>query len=120
MWRFRVGACSTTIAGASGHSAPASQFMCTSQATFLTAACMPCRRPVLCVEAKVPTGTLLLRLLPYASSSALALAKLAPDRNCVRAVRSSTSEADLLPTPYYNTGIIEVCWIAVSRPLLLI
>lgn len=67
------------------------------------------------MEVELPGGSLSMRLLPYAGSSALALGKLAPDRNSVRAVRSDASDGALLPTPSYNTGIIEVCTTACSR-----
>ena len=68
------------------------------------------RRPVLIVEMELAAGSLVLRILPYASCGIIAVGKLGPDRNCVRTLCIKSLEGSaLLPTPRYNTGIIEVC-----------
>lgn len=84
-----------------------------------------------------------LRLLPCMPPSAFPLAKLAPDRNCVRAVcqtrpagstqqqpqnqgeqkdptpkEQEAAEAALLPTPAYNAGVMADCCMLLHAALL--
>ena len=74
------------------------------------------RRPILVLHFKEGTfrtpGTTI-RLLPAAPVGLFPLQKLAPSRNNLRSVMKSNatsgndSEAELLPTPHYNSGILQ-------------
>lgn len=80
---------------------------------------MLCRRPVLLIPLhKAGTEAFILRLLPAVATAAFPLAKLAPERNNLRAPAGAAAaskaagadkeEPDLPPTPRYNAAIVQV------------
>ena len=60
-------------------------------------------------SSSLPSG-LRFRILTRLDPAAFSLTKLAPDRNNLRSVctRTAADEPQLLPTPTYNTSILEV------------
>jgi hypothetical protein len=77
-----------------------------------------CRRPALQLNnfklpsgnIKLPSGSITARLLPIPADNAIDVRKLGPDRNSRRAVSTCSAEVgpQLLPTPLYNTSILQV------------
>lgn len=54
------------------------------------------------------SDTLHVRIKTAIDSSAFPLAKLHPERNNLRSASVKTDEATLLPTPHYNSSVLEV------------
>ena len=85
--------------------------------------CNPCtalacsRRPAVRADIKLHDGSIAVRLLAFPADGAIDIRKLGPDRNALRAVCTSSlpDGPQLLPTPQYNMGILQVrdasvCW----------
>ena len=79
---------------------------------------MLCRRPVLLIPLhKAGAEAFIMRLLPAVATAAFPLAKLAPERNNLRASAGAAAASkagadneapDLPPTPHYNAAIVQV------------
>ena len=69
-------------------------------------------------DIRVPTGRITVRLLPFPAHGAIDIRKLGPDRNSLRAVCTGSLQDGVqqLPTPSYNTSILQVSH---SEPLVL-
>ena len=73
------------------------------------------RKPVLIVRPRIKNSALpqgfAIRILTAIETSVFPLRKLAPDRNNLRNICNNSNEKEnieLLPTPHYNTSILEV------------
>ena len=78
-----------------------------------------CRRPALQLNnIELPSGSITARLLPFPADNAIDVRTLSPDRNAHRAVSACTAGdgSQLLPTPLYNTSILQVLCCSFCRP----